>query len=776
MKKILYGAALLALAAGCAENELDSISTQQNKIEGVTFKAELEEPATRAQWEKEGAKWNMFWYAERDKMDIYVKNAAIGNPNTPVAGRANLTKWAVGNKAVYKASRTLGEGYFVANDQSETINFTWNDAATPEATWFNPSFRYVWPANTKVELDATDLVATLPALKDQKQTDMNGASTIKYAFMSGKMDNVVIPADSASGSDVLIGMKLTRKFPLAVYSVKNYDDYKDLFGKLKSITITSNGQKKADGRTVDATKKEDIDYGSDATWNLNTDAFKVGTSDVAQNVKLTIGKDGMEWKDGVTAFMTINAIDRSKNTLKSNYSVAYEFENTTITDIFDTKSNWLGGDVVRMSGSVANPDFDLRSQPYTLIKDGNADYILMINPSFTGKVADIIEGANVLDKYGNIANMDKVAITNVKKLIVAPDVEDPTTFAKFTALTDVVLENETELVKGMFNAKDLKNLEANKVTKVDEKFNANPTTGKAYQPAYETLVMPAYEFNESKVINSNFFNEQTKSSLVTLDISGVQDMAVPFEDITLAFVGYEKLAKVTVKDGVNVSQNAFKGCTELADFTGSVNLTTFDATNSFNGTAIEEIEIEGTKIPDQAFYNCASLATVTFDSSKLTSIGKEAFYTCSDLEYMDLANVATLGASAFEKSGLKAPNKNATVLTVGASKLPTNVFAGTQVTLVRFTNATEIGSGILFECKDLSQVRFDKAFGYTANEVVGAKSFGTSANVTLYIDKANQKNVSGSTLKTPQSYDKGAVTSWHSIEFKGIYDNAYWKE
>lgn len=775
MKKILYGAALLALAAGCAENELDSISTQQNKIEGVTFKAELEEPATRAQWEKEGAQWNMFWYAERDKMDIYVKNAAISNPNTPVDKRTNIADWDASNgKAVYKASRTLGEGYFVTDDNTKAINFTWNNAAKPEATWFTPSFRYVWPAGTSV---TTGLVATLPALNGQKQTDMNGASTIKYAFMSGKMDNVEIPADSASGSDVLIGLKLTRKFPLAVYSVKNYDDYKKLFGNLKSITITSKGQKKADGN-VDATKKENIDYGSDATWNLNTDAFKKVGASPAQSVKLTIGEgaNGMEWKDGVTAFMTINAIDRSKNTLKSNYSVAYEFANTTITDNFDTKSNWLGGNVVRMSGTVANPDFDLRSQPYTLIKD-NADYILMINSSFTGKVADIIEGTDVLDKYDNVASVEKVAIANVKTLIVAPDVEDPTTFAKFTALEKVVLENETELVAGMFNASGLKELEADKVTKVNEKFNANPTTGVAYQPAYVTLIMPAYEFNESKVINSNFFNASTKASLETLDISGVQDMAVPFEDITLAFIDYGKLAKVTVKDGVNVSQNAFKGCKALAEFTGSVNLTTFDATNSFNGTAITEIEIVGTKIPDQAFSGCKKLKTVTFDNSKLTSIGKEAFKECAALEYMDLANVATLGASAFEASALKAPNENVTVLTVGASKLPTNVFANTKVSLVRFTNATEMGSGILYGCVNLSQVRFDKAFGYTANEIVGKNTFGTAANVTLYIDKANQKNVSGSTLKTPATYnDKGAVTSWNSIEFKGIYDNAYWKE
>lgn len=777
MKKILYGAALLALAAGCAENELDSLSTQQNKIEGVAFKAELEEPATRAEWEKTGTTWNMFWYAERDKMDFYVKNASIGHPATAVTGRTNITEWNVVNRTIYKASRTLGEGYFVADDNKKVINFT-RAAINGTEVWNKPSFRYVWPSGTNVTKENSDLVATLPALNDQVQTDMNGASTIKYAFMSGKLDNVELPNDSASGADVLIGMKLNRKFPLAVYSVKNYDDYKDLFGNLKSITLTSNGQKKADG-TVDGAvaKKEDIDYGSDAKWNLNTDAFTKGSSNTAKSVKLTVGDKtaGMEWKDGATAFMTINAVNRASNTLKSNYSIAYEFANVTITDKFDTGANWLGGQIVRMSGTTAEPDFDLRSQPYTLIASGS-DYILMINPSFKGKVADIIEGTNVKDLYDNIPSIDKVPIANVKRLIVTPDVEDPTTFAKFTALTDVTLEDEEELVEGMFCASGLTKLKADKVTKVAKLFNKD-SNGKAITPAYETLIMPAYEFNESKEINANFFNDDhTKASLVTLDISGVQDMAVPFEDITLAFVNYEKLETVTVKDGVNVSQNAFKGCKALANFTGSVNLTTFDATNAFNGTAISAISVKGSNIPADAFNGCKELETVTFDKEKLTAIGASAFSGCVALKYMDLSNVKTLGKYAFANSGLTAPDANTAVLVVGADKLPTNVFQGTNVSLVRFTNATEIGSGILFECNNLSQVRFDKAFAYKAGEVIGAKTFNIASNVTLYVDKANQKNVSGSVLNVPGGYKDGAVTTWTSIDFKGIYDNAYWKE
>ena len=774
MKKYLFGAAIMALAASCAETELDSISNQQAKLEGLTFKAELTEPETRAEWTKEGAEWNMFWYAERDQMDIYFKNATVNETSTALEGRTNKGAWAVANKAIYKASRTLGEGYFVAINNENIIDFTWNTAAQPEATFFKPSFRYVWPAATTVALDNNQLVATAPALNNQIQKELSGSSTIQFAMMSGKLDNVEVENENGSASDMLVGLKLQRNFPLAVYSVKNYDTNKDLYGKLKSITLSSLGQRKADGKIDEAAEKKDVlDYGTGATWNLETNKFTVGTTSASNSVKLTI-ENGVEWKDGATAFMTTNIVDRTENKAKSVMKIVYEFDNVQFVDEFDTKNNMLSHQVVRMSGTKANPDFDLRSQPYTLIKNGAADnYTLMINSSFEGKVADILKGTDVLDKYDNIASATEVAIADVTKLIVAPDVEDPTTFAKFTALTEVVLENEAKLEKGMFNATGLVSLTANKVTSVDLLFNAN--TAGAHKPAYTTLVMPSYEFAESKDINLNFFNESTKGSLATLNIAGVQDMAVPFEDITLAFVDYTALKNVTVKDGVNVSQNAFKGCTALDNFTGKVNLTSFDASNAFNGaSALKAIEIVGTKVPAGAFKGCTALATVKYEG--LTTIGANAFENCSNLKYMDLAAVTTLGESAFSGSALTAPNKDAKVLVVGATKIPAYAFKGTNVALVRFTAATEIAHGLLNTCNSLSQVRFDKAFDYTEGSVFGVAAFGTSANVTLYVDKANQKYVDGSTLKAASAWKDGAVTSWAQIEFKGIYDNAYWKE
>lgn len=96
--------------------------------------------------------------------------------------------------------------------------------------WDTPSFRYYWPATAEVNNNmlAGKMTVVLPSLKNQVQSDLNGSSTVKNAFMSGKLDNVALPGanpEKYSASDVLIGMKLTRKFPLALFSVKNYDSF-----------------------------------------------------------------------------------------------------------------------------------------------------------------------------------------------------------------------------------------------------------------------------------------------------------------------------------------------------------------------------------------------------------------------------------------------------------------------------------------------------------------------------------------------------------------------
>ena len=145
MKKILMYSAMLALATSCT-NELEDLSVQEVKSNGLTFKAGIENVDSRAELvqDPETKIWNMFWYAEDDKLAIYSKDITK-------SGVGNVLDWHSAAKLDYKASRTLGEGYFVA-DGSTTYEFLYKNATEG---YYKPSFRYVWPNNVSVVTDAT---------------------------------------------------------------------------------------------------------------------------------------------------------------------------------------------------------------------------------------------------------------------------------------------------------------------------------------------------------------------------------------------------------------------------------------------------------------------------------------------------------------------------------------------------------------------------------------------------------------------------------------------
>lgn len=751
-------AAALALATSCT-NELENLSIQEQGSRGLTFKAEIEEAGSRAELVKDEATgvWNMFWYAEDDKMDIFGKDIALNG--------TTINDWDYEDVLTYKASRTLGEGYFVSTD-AKTYEFVKKNPTE----WKTPSFRYTWPAGLTVVTDGdSKLNVTLPSINAQEQSDLNGSSTVQYAFMSGKLDNVTVPAnpEKHSASDVLIGMTVTRKFPLALFSVKNYDE--SLHGKFVSITLKSLGQKDEEGN-YDLTTREILDYGTDAHWDLVADKKIADGTDAKKLVKLTFDSN-LKWEDNATAFMTFNTVDRSQNTKPSWMVVEYEFENITFTDIFSSTRSYEAHQAYRMSGTTANPSYDLQAEEYLVVENGASNYALVINPSFTGNVAKIFNAAGkVKDPFNSTITYD---VTDFDRLVVYPDVADPTTFAKFTELKDVKLVNETELHKGMFNA-SIEKLSADKVVKVNYLFNtSNGITAKL--SAYTDLSLASYLFKESSAINELFFNDtHTINTLLNLNISGVKDMIYPFQEISLVFENYNLETVVLNAEGVNVGQKAFKNCTSLEEVTGKVNLTTFDATEAFMNTGIDEINVIGTSIPASAFEGCSNLVEFVFDAS-LRNIGALAFKSCSALQYVDLANIRELGEQAFNNSGLKSANKNTNLLTVGANTIPFAALANTDVTVVRFTRATEIGNAIL-KNTDVKQVRFDRAFGYIDGTIVDATSFGNySTTVMLYVNKSSQKNVNGSKLSVPASWVNGNIATWNTVEFKGIYDNAYWE-
>lgn len=75
MKRLLFCAGILALAASCTE-DLETLSVQQEQTKGITFTAvDSQNATTRGEFEEVGegdnVEWLPFWSAETDMINVY---------------------------------------------------------------------------------------------------------------------------------------------------------------------------------------------------------------------------------------------------------------------------------------------------------------------------------------------------------------------------------------------------------------------------------------------------------------------------------------------------------------------------------------------------------------------------------------------------------------------------------------------------------------------------------------------------------------------------------
>jgi len=122
-------------------------------------------------------------------------------------------------------------------------------------------------------------------------------------------------------------------------------------------------------------------------------------------------------------------------------------------------------------------------------------------------------------------------------------------------------------------------------------------------------------------IGASAFAGCTKLSKVTMG-SNVTSIG------SSAFKGCTKLTKVSMGKKVKtIGVSAFEGCKKLSNVTIGSAVTTIDDKAFKNCTALKSITIPSkvTKIDKQAFYGCKNLKTITIKSTKLKTVGKEAF-------------------------------------------------------------------------------------------------------------------------------------------------------
>ena len=126
--------------------------------------------------------------------------------------------------------------------------------------------------------------------------------------------------------------------------------------------------------------------------------------------------------------------------------------------------------------------------------------------------------------------------------------------------------------------------------------------------------------------------------------------------LTSTFNGCTNLEYINLPSTITtLAGNAFQGCSKLAISVNLPNLTSISKYAFFGCSSITSITSLGsiTSIPggganyDGTFRGCTSLTSVTLPST-LSSIGGSAFWGCTALTTINLANVQTIGRNAFE--------------------------------------------------------------------------------------------------------------------------------
>lgn len=760
MKKVLFCTALLAIAAGCAENELDSLSiAEQGK--GISFVAEI--PETRMQWDETETSYVPFWYAEQDRIGIFATNVKKGQfgAATDVRG-TNADKWSglptseSAADVTYKATQSQRTGAFTAISDDNLLHFKEGNA----------HFLAVYPSNVKAKYENGKVVlSNLPALAAQKQTTVKGynESIFMYSMSTSSKEN----AYDAVGENV--NLQFVRPLSALVFSTENANDYtkggsNSIFGNLKTIKVTAKGWTPtsagspiaASTLTYDDTKAtvavDTVTYA--ATFNAGA------TPSEGSEVILTLNDgNGLAWDDEALAVVAIKNVDRSQTfseDKKETMEVIFTFDKIELAMTNATNKSW--------KGFVEYPALDINKFPYLVTKGGGNTRTLIVN---SGNFNDIFSNDGKI-KWTETSGSGTVELSEIQTIIsnVALTNTELAKIKNFTNVKYLTLKKNTSIPANTFDGMgaQLKEINLPAVTEIDKDFIDTDFS------VLEKLNLASYQF-ENESVNERFFNATTAGKLTTLNISGVESMMPTFGiDRALSFKGYTALTEVTVQDGIIVAPNGFNGCTSLKTINGKLNLTNavsaFDMESSTN-SVLETVNVTGTTIPEKAFKKCTGLKNILYNGAQIapTSVGASAFEGATSLKYMDLANATTIGASAFSGcTSYAGKAEGVNVLAVGVSTVEASIFASTKVYMVHFTDATVINPGIFTNADDLRQVKFSKKFSFAKTWTSGGTdTFGTSTNVDLFLNPDQASIMSGTTMTLPGT---GNTITFKTVQYE----------
>lgn len=797
MKKILFCAAVVAMATACTNEDDFLMSQDSSRSEGLSFDVTLEQGATtRGElWKDDNGTYPFFWYAETDRIQVVANNvtgAAVTDGQGTKLGEKGVGEvkndgswtWNYG-LAEYKATQSQGQGRFTAASDDDLLklkDYNANNAAGTTAT-IVATYGDIQPSEITSKMSSGKPVAgTLTKLvlqatannENQTVTRANTVNAPMYSVSSAKKDEVY----HSFGEKANLAMY--RPFPVLKFTTKGTADYINDFGKLKSIKLTAQGIKKTDGSSEIEPSK--LVYKAGKPYTVIAESGLGFEEGATENKAVTVNLQDGTWSDDDAVYMTVAPVERSayrKAGKKEPFKVVYTFEYITFEidasakDAKDFEKAYATSE--DFTSKHSNGSLNAVT-PFPALDINNYNYL--VTEKNTGKTLIVIKGnfSDVFNEDGKkvVWGSEEYALSDFEKIDskVALTNAELTTLKGFSGLKELILRENTEITANTFStdqAAKITSLNLPKVTKVDSKFVANSESSRF--SALKTLKMPAYGFESSAVNNVFFANVQ--GTLTTLDMSGVTSMMPIFGiERTISFSNYTALTTVTMKDNVVVSASGFANCTSLKTVNGKIDIS--NAPNAFAmetaNNSLTSINLANTVIPSGAFTNCTQLATVKCNGSAIapTSIGENAFEGVTALKYMDLSNATTIGANAFNRSSLISANKNTNILTVGATELAASAFANTKIKIVDLTNATKITGDKVFNDCDLTQIRFNKVIALTDGTTATTYNtvFGTAANnIDVWVNK-DQTGVAGNVLTL--SYKKGTQTTPVPYKFKSI--------
>lgn len=771
MKRFLFCAGILALAASCTQDDFESTSMQQSQLKGISFETAVakttNDPTTKGEYEvttgEDGKKEFAFrWYGEQDRISIWSTNT---KPYTDAGTATANPDWDLAQTAsTYKATQSDKiTGKFTGIDDKNILNFFYTpdkyeaEKDAKKRAAMQAKFFAVYPTTVKVAAVPTTnanyfLLNTLPDLTNQSQTNLVGSDFVEKMMMWSLTEGVE-PSKDYTAVGEAIDLSFTRPYTAVVFSTKGVDDYQNDFGGLSSITMTMKGyDANGDG---DYTDNGDINpsvlYYGGAQYKVNLDDLSKSTivgndgkeeivvtsgngktaNVTSANTELKLNVNNQKWSDENNAFMAIYNVNRDvyKGDAKESVDITYDFKNITLVQPLSTTANWPP----KVNDFVGAPALDISSYPYLVTKAGTNAYggrTLIVNKNNFSDIYDK-EDDEVI-----VWNDEKVALSEITKIVskVALSPAEMERLKEYTALVDIELAENTEIPEGTFTDENatLTTIKFKKVTTIE--------SGAFDDEIKLTHVeLPAYEFAAA---NANTIKEFLKPThLEYLDMSAAKELSVGFPSTGFSLNGYDKLKTVIVnKDGLLVGSHAFANCSTLTTVTGKVTIDRQTSTSAFeNCDALVTINVTGTEFAAATFKGCDKLKNVRLNGKQVapTYVSAEAFSGCVALTEMALDNATAVGQQAFYNCTSWYGSKNAEgklIVKVGAEEIGSEAFAGcTALVHIEFLSATTFGRNCLDvdptkSGKELLQVQFDKEVKwndatYNTNDPFGNTDF-----------------------------------------------------